>query len=91
MPFALSAFFTLFPLQSVVLTLKLSDLLSERDKLIMLLVANLVLEYHMRPPSERRTIVAFRVISSTWEHNLHDVMSCKAALPSALQTLKAQT
>lgn len=55
----------MFSLHSSVLTLKLSHLLSERDRLMTLLVASLVLEYHMRPPSERRTIVAFSVISST--------------------------
>ena len=46
-------------------TLKLSLFASDRETLIRLLAANLVLEYHIRPPSERRTIVAFNVISST--------------------------
>ena len=46
-------------------TLKLSLFASERETLIRLLAANLVLEYHIRPPSERRTIVAFNAISST--------------------------
>ena len=47
------------------ITLKLSLFASERETLIRLLAANLVLEYHIRPPSERRTMVAFNVISST--------------------------
>lgn len=49
----------------VTLTLKVSLLPSERDTLMRFPEANLVFEYHMRPPSERRTIVAFSVISST--------------------------
>ncbi len=55
------------------LTLKLSLLLSERDTLMRLLEANLVLEYHMRPPSERQTIVALNVISSTCRAALSDM------------------
>ena len=46
-------------------TFTASLLLSDRLMLITLLAASLVLEYHMRPPSERFTMVAFNVISST--------------------------
>ena len=74
--------FLLFPWQSMVLTLKLSHLLSERDKLITLLVASFVFEYHMRAPSERRTIVAFSVISSTWKHIVQSIHCWCMALPS---------
>ena len=78
----------------MVRTLKLSDLLSERDKLMTLLVASFMLEYHMRAPSERRTIVAFSVISSTYEHIVHSMYLLCMVLPQlyqgTMQMLQAQ-